>query len=156
MPQIEKPDRALLEHWMEETHVAFDLCGECEGLHVRALQALDGVVDSRILLEHYGLVFTTGLEVRPMALLPLSADLHRLNMEFPTLKLFLDIIDDATPQLVIAGFLPTGAGLTRDQFAGFVVMVMEGTRQLADECLRLDYLFPEGDPTRTGPATRLH
>ncbi|GAB3285682.1 YbjN domain-containing protein [Parahaliea aestuarii] len=156
MSSLYKPDRALLERWMEETKVAFDLCGECEGLHVRALQALDGVVDSRIILEHYGLVFSTGLEVRPMALLPLAADLGRINMDYPYLKVFLDIIDDATPQLVIAGFLPVHSGITRDQFAAFVVMVMEGTRQLAEECLRLDYLFPEGDPQRGGPSRALH
>lgn len=156
MSSIEKPDRALLERWLKETRVDFDLCGQCEGLHISALQSLDGVVDSRILLEHYGLVFSTGLEVRPMALLPLSADISRLNMEFPTLKIFLDIVDDATPQLVIAGFLPTSAGLNRDQFTAFVVMTMEGTRQLAGECLRLDYLFPESDPGRAGPTTALH
>lgn len=153
---MEKPNRAQLERWLDETKVDFDICNQCEGLHVSALQALDGVVDSRILLEHYGLVFSTALEIRPMALLPLSADLSRLNMEFPTLKIFLDIVDDATPQLVIAGFLPTSAGLTREQFAAFVVMIMEGTRQLAGECLRLDYLFPEGDSGRAGPTTALH
>lgn len=156
MSTLHKPDRALLERWMDETKVAFELCGECEGLHVRALQALEGVVDSRILLEHYGLVFSTGLEVRPMALLPLAADLGRLNMDFPHLKIFLDIIDDATPQLVIAGFLPVHAGLSREQFAAFVVMTMEGTRQLAEECLRMDYLFPEGDPQRGSPSRSLH
>ncbi|MFV0278899.1 MAG: YbjN domain-containing protein, partial [Parahaliea sp.] len=146
------PDRTLLEHWMKQTKVAFDLCGECEGLHVRALQSLEGVVDSRILLEHFGLVFSSGLEVRPMALLPLAADLGRINMDYPNLKVFLDVVDDATPQLIIAGFLPVQAGLTRDQFASFVVMTMEGTRQLIDECLRLDYLFPEGEPQRGGGA----
>jgi len=156
MPPLDKPDRPQLENWLDETKVAFEICDECEGLHVSALQALDGAVDSRLLLEHYGLVFTTGLEIRPMALLPLAADIHRLNMEFPTLKIFLDIIDDATPQLVIAGFLPTSAGLTRDQFAAFVVMTMEGTRQLAGECLRMDYLFPEGDPGKANPTRALH
>lgn len=153
---MDKPDRALLESWLKEIKVAYDICGQCEGLHVQALQALEGVVDSRILLEHYGLVFSTGLEIRPMALLALSADLNRLNMEFPTLKIFLDVVDDATPQLVIAGFLPTSAGLSREQFAAFVVMTMEGTRQLAEECLRMDYLFPESDPGRAGPTTSLH
>ncbi len=156
MSSLPKPDRAMLERWLDETKVAFELCDQCEGLHIKALQALEGAVDSRLLLEHFGMVLSTGLEVRPMALLPLSADLNRLNMEFPTLKIFLDIVDDATPQLVIAAFLPTGAGLSRDQFATFVVMAMEGTRQLAAECLRQDYLFPEGGGDNLAPTTALH
>ncbi|MFV0478451.1 MAG: YbjN domain-containing protein [Parahaliea sp.] len=157
MPILEIPDRSHLEHWLEEGKVVFELCGQCEGLHIRALQALDGAIDSRILVEHHGLLFSTGLEVRPMALLPLSADLGRLNMEFLNLKIFLDIVDDATPQLVIAGYLPLGAGLNREQFITFVTMTMESTRQLATECLQLDYLFPESTQIRQpGTSSAIH
>ncbi len=156
MPTLTVPDRAQLELWMDESKVAYDICAHCEGLHIRALQALDGAVDSRVLLEHFGLLFTTGLEVRPMALLALSADLGRLNMDYPSLKIFLDVVDDATPQLVIAGFIPVGAGLNLEQFTAFVVMTMENTRQLAAECLRLDYLFPESGSSRNRPGPALH
>jgi hypothetical protein len=151
-----KPDRAGLEKWLRDCHVAFEHCGECEALHIVALQNLDGVVDSRLFLEHYGLLFTTELEIRPMAVLALTADLGRLSLDYPTLKLFLDIVDDATPQLVIAGVLPTGAGLTGAQCANFLSLTMEGTRQLAAECLELDYLFPESNKARSGPSRALH
>ncbi len=156
MPSLTIPDRTLLENWMDESKVAYELCAHCEGLHIKALKALEGAVDSRILLEHFGLLFTTGLEVRPMALLALSADLGRLNMDYPNLKIFLDIVDDATPQLVMAGFIPIDGGLNREQFASFVVMTMESTRQLAEECLRLDYLFPESGSSRNKPGRALH
>lgn len=151
-----KPDRAGLEQWLRDCHVAFEHCGECEALHIVALQNLDGVVDSRLFLEHYGLLFTTELEIRPMAVLALTADLGRLSLDYPTLKLFLDIVDDATPQLVIAGVLPAGAGLTGAQCANFLSLTMEGTRQLAAECLELDYLFPESNKARSGPSRALH
>lgn len=150
-----KPTRSLLENWLRDCRVEFEHCGQCEGLHLNAMQSIDGVIDSRLFLEHYGLLLTTELEVRPMALLPVAADLGRLNMNYPTLKAFLDVVDDATPQLVIAGVLPTGAGLTPQQCANFVSVTMEATRQLAAECLQLDYLFPEGSGERP-PSRALH
>ena len=91
-----------------------------------------------------------------MALLPLSADLGRINMDYPVLKIFLDVVDDATPQLVIAGILPTQAGLTLAQCAHFISTIMDATRQLAAECLQLDYLFAEGESKRATTSRALH
>ena len=142
--KLDKPDRTLLQKWLAEARVQYSECGECEGLHLAALQGIEGVIDSRLFLERYGLLLTTELEVRPMALLPLAADLGRINMDYPILKIFLDVVDDATPQLVMAGVLPTQAGLTLTQCAHFVSSVMDATRQLSAECLQLDYLFAEG------------
>lgn len=156
MTGLKKPDRKQLETWLADSHVTFDHCGDCEGLHLAALQSVDGVIDSRIFLEHWGILFTTELEIRPMAMLAVCADLGRLNMNYPTLKMFLDIVDDATPQLVIAGTLPMGAGLSEAQCAHFVSTTMEGTRELAAECLALDYLFPEGKSERAPPSRALH
>lgn len=156
MADLNKLDRPLLEHWLRESRVAFEDCGECEGLHLPALRSLEGAIDSRLFLERYGLLLTTELEIRPMALLAVSADLGRLNMQFPTLKVFLDIVDDATPQLVIAGVMPAAPGLALQQFAAFIAMTMEATRQLAEECLQLDFLFPTGEKAQTGPSSALH
>ena len=50
MAEIQKIDRALVEHWLREARVAFDECGECDGLHIRALRSLDGAIDSRLFL----------------------------------------------------------------------------------------------------------
>ena len=141
---IEKVDRTLLKRWLDDARVEYSECGECEGLHLGALKSVEGVIDSRLFLERYGLLLTTELEIRPMALLPLAADLGRINMDFPTLKVFLDVVDDATPQLVIAGVLPTQAGLNLAQCAHFISTTMDATRQLCAECLQLDYLFEEG------------
>lgn len=154
--KLDKPDRDLLKVWLQEARVQFSECGECEGLHLAALQGIEGVIDSRLFLERYGLLLTTELEIRPMAVLPLSADLGRVNMDFPTLKIFLDIVDDATPQLVIAGVLPTQAGLTLAQCAHFISTTMDATRQLCEECLQLDYLFEEGAARGSTPNRALH
>jgi hypothetical protein len=153
-PQI--PDRALLERWLKESRVEFEDCGRCEGLHLPPLRSVEGVIDSRLFLERYGLLLTTELEVRPTAVLPLSADMGRLNMDYPTVKVFLDVADDAIPQLVVAGVYPTSAGVTCEQLAAFVALTLEETRQLAADCLQLDYLFAESEAGRAGPSPALH
>jgi len=155
--ELQKLDRELLKTWLQEARVEFSECGECEGLHLAALQGIEGVIDSRLFLERYGLLLTTELEVRPMALLALSADVGRINMDYPTLKVFLDVVDDATPQLVMAGLLPTQPGLTLAQCAHFISITMDATRQLSAECLQLDYLFEEGGGDRgQNPSRALH
>jgi hypothetical protein len=61
------------------------------------------------------------------------------------------------PQLVIAGVIPTAAGLTQEQFSAFVALTLEETRQLAGDCLLLDYLFAEPEGGRPGsPSPALH
>lgn len=154
--KLAKPDRSQIQQWLNEAKVEHNDCGECEGLHLAALRSIEGVIDSRLFLERYGLLLTTELEVRPMALLPLSADLGRINMDYPILKVFLDVVDDATPQLVMAGVLPTEAGLNLAQCAHFMSTTMDSTRQLAAECLRLDYLFAEGEKTNMPTQRALH
>lgn len=153
---LEKPNRTLLKQWLGEARAQFSECGECDGLHLAALQSIEGVIDSRLFLERYGLLLTTELEVRPMALLAIAADLGRINMDYPTLKVFLDVVDDATPQLVMAGVLPTQPGITLAQCAHFLSTTMDATRQLCAECLQLDYLFEEGAERGGAPSRALH
>lgn len=150
------PDKSLLESWLEQAHVEYHECGRCEGLHLAALGDIEGLIDSRLFIEPWGLLLTTELEIRPTALLPLAADLGRLNMDYPTLKLFQDVVDDATPQLVAAGTLLSSAGLTLEQFAGFVANTVTATRQLAEECQQLSYLFATADPSHHSGSRSLH
>lgn len=156
MINLQQPDRDLLERWLEEIHVDNYLCGECEGLHISAVHAMDGVANSRIHLEHGMVSFSTALIIRPTALLPLAADLGRLNMDYPTLKIFLDVVDDATPQLVANAHILTGSRITPDQFATFVISTLDGTRMLAEECLQLNYLFTDIDELDAGTSHSLH
>jgi copper chaperone CopZ len=156
MTILQLPTRDLLESWLDDVHVENYHCGHCEGLHISALHALDGTINSRIYLEEGILFFSTSFEVRPTALLPMAADLGRLNMDYPTLKIFLDIVDDATPQLVASGCMLTSSRITADQFAEFVVITLDGTRLLAEELLQLDYLFTDADQVETEGSRSLH
>ncbi|MEM7691724.1 MAG: YbjN domain-containing protein [Pseudomonadota bacterium] len=153
---INRLDQELLQRWLKEARVEFHECGDCDGLHLGALRGIEGVVDSRLFIERYGLLITTELEVRPMAMLPLAADLGRLNMDYPTLKIFLDVVDDATPQLVIAAVFPSKSGLSLSQCAQFVSSTCEATRKLCAECLELDFLFAEGQRAAAMPKSALH
>ena len=156
MSNLQNPDRATLEEWLQDMHVDNYLCGECEGLHVTALQSVEGIVNSRIFVQQSNLLFTTELEIRPMAVLPLSSELGRINMDYPSLKVFLDVVDDATPQLVVAAGLLSSAGVAQQQFSDFVITTMDGTRLLADECLQLDFLFAEASQPRAGGSRSVH
>ena len=143
MSNLISPDRPQLEQWLERLDISCDLCPHCEGLHLAPLLEEEGVIDCRLFVEGYGLSLLTELEIRPMAVLPLAAEIHRLNMDYPTLKLFMDIGDDVGPQLVVLSILLTGAGVSFEQFSTFVAMTLEETRQLAGACRQLDYLFAE-------------
>ena len=145
MTSIEIPDKTLLQEWLDDAGTQYYECGQCEGLHIRLLKETPGVIDSRLFLEDYGLLLTTELEVRPSALLQVAADLGRLNMDFPTLKIFLDIVDEAMPQLVVAGLCQVAAGLSQRQFEHFIATTIEGTGLLAEGCGQLNYLFGAAD-----------
>ena len=112
MSNLQIPDRDLLERWLEDIHVENYLCGHCDGLHISALHALEGVENSRVYLEQGTLFFSTEFELRPTAVLFLVADIGRLNLDYPTLKIFPDVVDDATPQLVASASLPVWPGTT--------------------------------------------
>ncbi len=137
------PDFALIEKWLGESGHESYICDQCSGLHISALQAQDGVLDSRLFVEPWGLLFTTELELRASAVLAVAADLPRLNMNFPTLKLFLSTPDEASPMLVATSTILTGQGLTVAQFYEFFGVAQEVLNQLLQECQQMSFLFTD-------------
>lgn len=150
------PDQGQLEHWMNRAGISFYLCDQCNGLHISAVQEVEGVADARLFIEPWGILFSTELVMRPVALLPMAADLGRLNIDYPTLKLFLDVVDDAMPQLVAGAMWLTGAGIDEGQFRLFMNTTIEAVRQLATECIHLDYLLLEEDGETAARQPRVH
>ncbi len=61
--------------------------------------------------------FPPPAEVKPSALLALSADLSAINASSLTVKAFIDIQDDNLPKLVVCQSLSIGPGVTMEQFA---------------------------------------
>ncbi len=146
-------DRDTCANWLQQSETDFHHCGECDALHLDAVRDTPGVVDCRLFVEPWGLLLTCELELRPTALLPISADLGRLNMDYPTLKLFTDVLDDAMPQLVASATVLTSGGLHQPQFDAFVDQALRAIAQLAEECLQLDYLLTDQpiSPERGAP-----
>jgi len=71
-------------------------------------------------------------------------DQCRLNMQYPSLKVFLDIIDDNLPRLIVGHTVFTRAGLSVEQFLLFVESTTSATHEVLAECERLGFLnLPE-------------
>ncbi|CAM3693431.1 YbjN domain-containing protein [Parendozoicomonas haliclonae] len=140
------PDIALVEKWLGEAGYESYICDQCSGLHISALQSSEGVLDSRLFVEPWGLMFTTELDLRTSAVLAVSADMPRLNMSFPTLKLFVNTPDEATPMLMASSSLLTTQGVTVAQFHEYFGVAMETVRQLMQECQQMQFLYLGEEP----------
>lgn len=155
MSDIHTPLADHLHQWLRNARIDYYLCNHCNGLHLSDLQGLAGVVESRLFVEDWGLLISTEYVVRPTAILPLATDLGRLNASYPSLKLFLDIIDDAMPQLVAGATVLTGAGISEEQFVLFVTTAQDMMTRLAGELTELDFLLPEEGREQT-PSRQFH
>src|SRR5574344_413411 len=136
------PSFEVVMRWLSEGQIPHYLCDQCHGIHIVDVQSLDGVLESRLFVENEGLMFTTELEVRPVGLLPLVADLGRLNMSYPTLKIFVDVVDDNLPRLMVCNTLQLGAGRTPEQLQLIMSTAMTAMKQLYGECEQAGYLNP--------------
>ncbi len=119
MDSLVVPGLDTLRHWLDELGISFFECDSCQALHLPHMQNFDGIFDAKIDLLDNVVLFSALVEVKPSALLPLSADLSAINASSLTVKAFLDIQDDNLPKLVVCQALPVGAGVTLEQFAWF-------------------------------------
>ncbi len=99
-------------------HQLFE-CDSCQALHLPHMQNFDGIFDAKIDLVDNVVLFSALAEVKPSALLALSADLSAINASSLTVKAFIDIQDDNLPKLVVCQSLSIGPGVTMEQFAWF-------------------------------------
>ncbi|GAA5134353.1 YbjN domain-containing protein [Alloalcanivorax gelatiniphagus] len=157
MHTVVTPDAEQVTRWLEQANIQFYICDQCHGLHFSELQSREGVVDARLFVEEDGLLLSTELELRPAAIFAAQAELSRLNMDYPSLKLFLDINDDALPRMVACDLLLGRQGVTFDQFIYFVQATLDATVQLLEDCQQADWLFwPDEDETPPDPGGALH
>ncbi|EKZ6402442.1 YbjN domain-containing protein [Klebsiella aerogenes] len=119
MDSLVVPGLDTLRHWLDELGISFFECDSCQAFHLPHMQNFDGIFDAKIDLLDNVVLFSALAEVKPSALLPLSADLSAINASSLTVKAFLDIQDDNLPKLVVCQALPVGAGVTLEQFAWF-------------------------------------
>ena len=148
-------DADQIKQWLQQANIQHYICEHCHGLHLSELQGREGVVDARLFVEEDGVLLTPELEVRPAALFAVQAELSRLNMAYPSVKLFLDVNDDSLPRLVACDLLLGRRGISFDQFIYFVQATVDATLQLMDECQEYNWLIWP-DEFENGPAEALH
>lgn len=145
MSSVFSPDASQVGQWLERAGYEHYVCEHCHGLHLADIQSRDGVLDSRLFVEPEGLLLSTELELRPSALLMVQADLTRLNMIMPGLKVFIDINDETVPRLVACDLLMSGAGVSFEQFQHFLQVTLAATGELLEDCRQTACLY-EGEP----------
>jgi hypothetical protein len=140
----------VAKQWLGDLGIDFYICDHCAGLHLTGLDAMEDQQECRIFVEEWGLLFSTEFQIRPTMLLPLIASLGQLNGNYPTLKLFLDVVDDAVPQLVSGATQLTGAGLTQPQFELFVTTCIEMTAGVFSDLQDMGCLIENSEPGGSG------
>ncbi|AMO48739.1 Putative sensory transduction regulator [Kosakonia oryzendophytica] len=145
MDSLVVPGLDTLRHWLDELGITFFECDNCQALHLPHMQNFDGVFDAKVDLVNDILLFTAMAEVKPSALLALSADLSAINASSLTVKAFLDIQDDNLPKLVVCQSLSVGPGVTFEQFAWFVRQSEEQISMVIMEANAHQLLFSPGE-----------
>lgn len=148
-------DAERVKQWLQQANIRHYICEHCHGLHLSELQEREGVVDARLFVEEDGILLTTELELRPSALFAVQAELTRLNMAYPSIKLFLDVSDDSLPRLVACDLLLGRHGVAFEQFIYFVQATVDATVQLLDEGQEFNWLIWP-DEMDSGAGEALH
>lgn len=127
-------DPETLLRWLEQLSLEHYLCGDCQGIHISSLQAIEGVMESRLFLEQDCLIFSTELLVPSRTILPLQAELARINAGYAHIKAFLDFADEGAGQrLILCDTLWTGAGLAPEQIDLFLQAAIAAKTEIVTE-----------------------
>lgn len=141
MYELRVPDKALLSEWLDKAGIPVETCEFCEALHLCELQEHAGVYDSRVFIEPYGLLFSMELELKNSATIYAAAELANLSLEIPTIKLFLEPMENGCLLLVASSVLLTGCGVSFDQFRHYLETCMNNSARLLQECDSLRFLL---------------
>jgi len=156
MDSLVVPTLDILRRWLDENGVSFFECDTCQALHLPHMQNFDGVYDAKIDLLDNIILFSALAEVKPSALLPLSADLSAINASSLTVKAFLDIQDDNLPKLVVCQSLNASVGVTREQFAAFIKQSEEQISMVILEACANQLLFVTEEEGSEDPEAKVH
>ncbi|ADN76204.1 Sensory transduction regulator, putative [Ferrimonas balearica DSM 9799] len=156
MPALPIPDHEMLKAWLEQYQIEYYLCSSCEGLHLPQLQDMNGIYDAKIEIEGDFVYCSASIELRPTGVMPAHAELGRLNAHYPTLKIFVEMVDDTLPRLVMCHNLAIRPGIEEAQFIYFVRDCMEQMEQVANDVKKMGVIFyPEEDVEAPSP-TMMH
>ncbi|SQI41291.1 Putative bacterial sensory transduction regulator [Leminorella richardii] len=133
MAKLCVPDLAVMRDWLGQLGISFFECDACQALHLPHLQNISGIFDAKVDLLDSVILFSAVAEIRPVALIPLVADLSQINASSLTTKVFVDVQDDNLPKIVICQSLSVGAGISIEQFQLLLQEAEEQTSQIIFE-----------------------
>lgn len=150
------PDLALLRRWLDQLRVSFFECDACQALHLPHMQNFDGVFDAKLDLIDNVILFSALAEVKPTALIPLSAELSQINASSLTIKAFIDVQDDNLPKLIVCQSLSVAVGVSYEQFAHFMQQCEEQISLVIQDVRANDLLFMGEEDEEASSITITH
>ena len=151
MDSLVVPDFDVLRRWLDQNRITWFECDSCLALHLPHMQNFDGVFDAKIDLVDNVILFSALAEVKPSALIAVSADLSQINASSLTVKAFLDIQDDNLPKLIVCQSVSVNAGLTCNQFIHFMKQSEEQISMIVMEAAANNLLMPAEDEECVAP-----
>lgn len=122
-----------LRQWLDRAQIENFECGQCDGIHLSALDSGEGPVECRIMHRPDALMLLTQVELRPSAVLPMGAFAGVLCAEFPEIKVHVECPDEEVPSLVISHAAPHLFNVSEEAFVGWVRWYLSATQQVIDE-----------------------
>ncbi len=122
-----------LRRWLERAQIENFECGQCDGIHLSALDSGEGPVECRVMHRPEALMLLTQVELRPSAILPMGAFAGVLCAEFPEIKVHVECPDEEVPSLVISHAAPHLFKLEEQVFVGWIRWYLVQTQQIIDE-----------------------
>lgn len=144
-----------LRTWLNRANIENFECGQCDGIHLSALDSGEGPVECRIMHRPDSLLLLTQVELRPSAVLPMGAFAGVLCAEFPEIKAHVECPDEEVPSLVISHALPHLLNVGENAFVGWVQWYLALTQQVIDEARQSGLLGNPQDQAE-GSAGALH
>ncbi|GAA4903688.1 YbjN domain-containing protein [Ferrimonas pelagia] len=141
MPSLPIPDHDTLKSWLEHLQIEYYLCGTCQGLHIPVLQENTGIYDAKVEIEGDFVYLSASIELRPTGLMKAFAEMSRLNTHYPTLKIFVEMVDDTLPRILLCHNLALNPGISADQFSFFMQDCIDQMGQAATEIQALDIIY---------------
>eukprot|EP01053_Blabericola_migrator_P010916 Blabericola_migrator_1__10915@NODE_6304_length_563_cov_5_262097_g4269_i0_p1_GENE_NODE_6304_length_563_cov_5_262097_g4269_i0NODE_6304_length_563_cov_5_262097_g4269_i0_p1_ORF_typecomplete_len162_score1_02YbjN/PF10722_9/3_9e05GFA/PF04828_14/0_37GFA/PF04828_14/3_5e03Inhibitor_I10/PF12559_8/0_4_NODE_6304_length_563_cov_5_262097_g4269_i060545 len=141
MNKIERLTDLQLEQWLQILLYPYYRCTTCGALHLlqRPFES-KGVVVSVDCLEDQ-LQYTVAAAANPSAILSLMSSIGELNATYTGIKLFIDLQPESWPQLVASSTFSVVAGITFEQFTGFLYHVESSIESIVKELFFCDHLI---------------
>lgn len=141
-----------LRTWLNRAQIENFECGQCDGIHLSALDSGEGPMECRLMGRPDSVALMTQVELRPSVVLPMAAFAGILCSEFPDIKIHVECPDEEVPSLVISHTVPHLLNIAETAFVAWVQWYLGLTQQIIDEARQSGLLGEPEAPTTGGSA----